>query len=198
MGEEEKIPFLQSSLPDLWCAAYAIRFPDSNPMFIDIKSFQVIFDLTSKAEEHSADWREDRVIAVHGLSTPPQTGRDAARMRGYLGKTYEVFGPDTDKGHFIAHSAGGDVLDSVAWFPQDRRLNRGWSEEGRQFRDMERYCANNPGVFLFSRPLYADRTTRPSHLEFGILRDGHLAIRLFNNRRTPATPSPPPSGYPTG
>lgn len=107
----------------------------------------------------------------------------AVLTRGYLGKTGEVFGEGYDKGHFIAHSAGGDVLDSVAWFPQERRLNRRWSAPGNRYRKMETYCANNPGTFMFSRPIYHDRTFWPSCLEFGILRSGILEVEVFDNRR---------------
>lgn len=100
-----------------------------------------------------------------------------------IGFTGEVFGEGYDKGHFIAHSAGGDSLECVAWFPQRRRLNRRWSAPGGRYRDMETYCARNPGTFMFSRPIYDDATFWPAFLEFGVLRDGVLEIEAFDNRR---------------
>lgn len=179
----EQAGFLKDVLAELWCEDYAAGLDVCQPNFIDIASFCVIFDLAAWAGDCVGERQEDRVIAVYGLSAPPQARRDAARMRGYLGKTGEVFGEGYDKGHFIAHSAGGDVLDSVAWFPQERRLNRGWSKSGSRYREMETYCANNPGTFMFSRPIYQDFTFWPAFLEFGILRDGALKVEVFDNQR---------------
>jgi len=103
-------------------------------------------------------------------------------MRGYLGRTCEAYGDGYDKGHFIGHSLGGGVLDSVNWFRQERRLNRGWSSEGRVYRRMERYCAVHPGTFVFSRPIYDTLTDRPDVIEFGMLRGGKLDVCQFRNR----------------
>lgn len=183
--EAGHIDFLQEILPDLWCDEYAAGLEVCQPNFIDIGTFCVVFDLAISAGECAGERQEDRVIAVYGLSAPPKAKRDAARMRGYLGKTGEVFGEGYDKGHFIAHSAGGDILDSVAWFPQERRLNRGWSEPGSRYRQMETFCADNPGTFMFSRPIYHGRTFWPAFLEFGILRNGALEVEAFDNRRAP-------------
>ena len=36
--------------------------------------------------------------------------------------------------------------------------------------EMESYCFENSGAFLFSRPVYTDNSARPSGLEFGLLR----------------------------
>lgn len=68
-------------------------------------------------------------------------------------------------------------------FVQRRDLNRGWSTEGRRYREMEKYCVLHPGTFCFSRPLYADETAIPAFLEFGILKpDGELWVECFDNR----------------
>ncbi|MBF0095689.1 MAG: hypothetical protein HQL34_14225, partial [Alphaproteobacteria bacterium] len=150
---------------------------------IDIGTFRVIFDLTSMDCSNS-EIQEDRVIAILGRSCPPAVPRDAGRMRGFLGPTRDVFGEGYDKGHFIAHSLGGDVLDSLNWFRQEHRLNRGWSDEGRAYRRLERLCAGRPGTFLFSRPLYLTPSARPDHLEFGVLIDCRLEVCRFDNRRT--------------
>lgn len=46
--------------------------------------------------------------------------------------------------------------------------------------DMERYCARNPGTFLFNRPLYSDGSDCPSAIEYGVLGpDGTLHVRCF-------------------
>ena len=34
-------------------------------------------------------------------------------------------------------------------FPQLRSLNRGWSKEGKLYREMETYVAANPGTMFF-------------------------------------------------
>jgi hypothetical protein len=102
---------------------------------------------------------------------------DDGRLRGWLGRTNVTFGSDWDKGHFIAHSIGGavDGLEANV-FLQLRAVNRGG------YRRMERYCAANPGVLCFSRPLYRDSSARPSQVEFGVLKaTGEWWIELFEN-----------------
>lgn len=62
-------------------------------------------------------------------------------------------------------------------FLQKRSVNRGG------YRRLERYCAANPGVLCFSRPVYADPSAVPIRVEFGVLRaDGVLEIEVFENR----------------
>lgn len=183
VAEEDKIGFLADRLPDMWSADYEDHVAACQLNFIDIGTFCVIFDLAQAAGGNADERQEDRVVAIYGLSCPPKAARDAARMRGYLGKTRDIFGAGFDKGHFIAHSAGGDILDSVNWFPQERRLNRGWSEQGSLYRSLERYCAANPDTFMFSRPIYSSPTTWPDFLEFGVLRGGALEVLVFDNRR---------------
>jgi hypothetical protein len=41
-------------------------------------------------------------------------------------------------------------------FVQLRTLNRGWSAEGKRFRETEAHCEANPGTFCFNRPTYDD------------------------------------------
>ena len=59
-------------------------------------------------------------------------------------------------------------------FIQKRSLNRGWSDEGKGFRLLEKYCATNPGAFCFSRPTYFDQTAKSAFVEFGILKSQKL------------------------
>ena len=63
-----------------------------------------------------------------------------------------------------------DRQDLPGPFPQRRELNRGWSDEGKRFRAMERYVAGHPGAFFYHRPLY-DETWIPDRLEYGVLVD---------------------------
>lgn len=75
-----------------------------------------------------------------------------------------------------AHSIGGDL--NVNVFSQDRNLNRGISEQGKIYRQMEKYCLENLGTFCFSRPVYADSTSIPRWLEVGLIKeDGNLGHR---------------------
>ncbi len=93
------------------------------------------------------------------------------------------------KGTLHCHSVGGavDRLE-VNVFIQRRDLNRGWSEEGRRYVAMEKYAASHPGTFLFSRPLYEDQTSRPTFLEYGVLKEtGELWVEVFDNREATLT-----------
>jgi hypothetical protein len=67
-------------------------------------------------------------------------------------------------------------------FSQERRLNRGWSPQGKLYRQMETYCYEQPGTFCFSRPVYADGSSVPRWLEFGLLKsDQTLWVEVFDN-----------------
>ena len=86
-----------------------------------------------------------------------------------------------DRGHFLGHASGG-VLD-MNLFPHRRELNRGWSAEGRIFREMERFVAANRGVFFYHRPIYDDDSWIPSQLEYGVLvEDDGWWGGLFQNK----------------
>lgn len=194
LNDQEFAAFVEHHLVDHWCDEYYSEVSVANPQVMDIGSFTVIFDFTASLDDsdfQGGSRQADRVIAIYGRSCPPQAVRDAVRMRGFLGETFDVFGHGYDKGHFIAHTAGGDILDSVNWFRQERRLNRGWSEQGKIYRKMERFCAVHPGTFLFARPIYGNSTADPDRLEFGILRDGALDAWIFDNRsQSPNAPAP--------
>jgi hypothetical protein len=177
---DEGLVTLKKGLDGLWLDDYVPSSPCSTAHYIDISTFTVIFDLGRQGDPGAP--QDGRVVGIFGCSSPPKDKRDAYRMRGYLGKTSEVFGEGFDKGHFIAHSAGGDALDSINWFPQERKLNRGWSDQGVRYREMETYCAKTPGTFMMARPIYHDTSARPALLEFGILRNRVLEVCLFDNR----------------
>ena len=84
----------------------------------------------------------------------------------------------------MAHELGGNVTGMEAnVFIQRRSLNRGWSTEGKIYRAMERYCRDHAGTFCFSRPFYGDETSKPSFIEFGVLRAADdLWVQIFDNR----------------
>lgn len=186
---EAAIAFLLEELPYLWRDAY-IRMTAHATDIVRWRngSFEYIYDDYASLEamgtvpyDHNA---EARLVAAFGRSEPRKTARDDSRLRGWVGATEKMFGRTWDKGHFIAHSIGGavDGLEANV-FVQRRDFNRGWSKEGRRFREMEKYCTLNPGTFCFSRPLYADQTAKPAFLEFGVLKsDAVLWVERFDNR----------------
>ncbi|HEY1045770.1 MAG TPA: hypothetical protein VGF79_04980 [Bacteroidia bacterium] len=179
--------YLQEHLIKIWINDYKTqcnRLTDIGSMYNG--SFEYIYDdcesLLRKGVIND-DSIESRMLAVTGTSSPKISKRDDYRLKGWLGKTETIFGKEWDKGHFIAHSIGG-AIDSIEInvFPQKRALNRGWSEEGKIFRKMETYCFENPDTYCFTRPIYSDQSSRPSFLEFGILKhDKTLWTETFNN-----------------
>jgi len=87
-----------------------------------------------------------------------------------------------DRGHFLGHASGGQL--DVNLFPQSRTLNRGWSEQGKIYRRMERFVAANLGTFFYHRPVYDDSTWIPRALEYGVLRaDRDWWTAEFDNRK---------------
>ena len=70
-------------------------------------------------------------------------------------------------------------------FRQHRALNRGWSEQGKRFRALEREAAL-PDVFYYGHLLYEDDSAYPAELESGLLRDTELHVERFRNRFPPS------------
>ncbi len=118
---------------------------------------------------------ENRIIGVYGTSVAPKAARDKSRMAGFpLGSSGA--GRRVHRGHAIGHSVGGPD-EGFNLFTQDASVNL-----GREWRSLERYCASHAGTFLFVRCAYADLSSVPSALEFGILKAaGHLHVRRFSN-----------------
>jgi hypothetical protein len=186
LDTEALISFLSAELPSLWIEEYKEMTPrQTHVVAAAFQGFQYLFDYYSVFDFDSAKITysrsgEDRLVAAFGISAAPRSIRDRSRMRGWCGATEKAFGSAWDKGHFIAHSIGGGLAINV--FQQRREVNRGWSEAGRLYRSMERYCSTNPGTFCFSRPLYEDLTGCPSALEFGFLQaSGGLWVEQFKN-----------------
>jgi hypothetical protein len=177
--------FLQEHLPFQWRDVYVqTAGHQTNLVRFWFRTFEYICDVYSELEvtgEVPYDQTiEDRVVAVLGASARAEEERDASRMRGWVGPTEEFVGSERDKGHFMAHSIGGGL--DVNVFSQDRRLNRGWSSQGKIYRQMETYCYEQPGTFCFSRPIYADGSNIPRWLEFGLLKtDQTLWVEVFDN-----------------
>jgi hypothetical protein len=166
---------------DALCRGYIEQQPDAS-----------LFEITQSNVIFVWDMEAERVVLVYGLSAAPRSIRDASRMRGFPDpnasmQAVDASGALADRGHFVAHTAGGPL--DMNLFPQRRDLNRGWSAQGKQYRSMEQYLADHPDTFFYHRPIYADGTWVPAELELAILRsDEDWWICLFSNRgiETPA------------
>jgi len=163
---------LVAELPYLWLDRYTTMCDGQvNVLRITVLDLEYLFDFCTEIGAP----REDRVVVAFGRSRPGDVSRPSSRIAGFPGSDDRG-----DRGHFIAHSGGGGV--DINLFHQDQQVNRGWSVEGKEFRRMERYYADHPGTFCFSRPAYKDATARPSLLEVGILRrDLTFWIASFSN-----------------
>jgi hypothetical protein len=181
---ETIVGVITAEMPAAWLARYKrMCTGPTNVLVVAQHGFDYLFDYTADLIARgllaAVPGREDRLVAAFGRSQRPVAGRPASRIAGFPGSDDRG-----DRGHFIAHASGGGS--DINLFHQDAHLNRGWSPQGKHYRKMERYCAANPGLFCFSRPIYDDPSARPVELEFGVLRpDRTFWIELFDNQ--PAT-----------
>lgn len=155
-----------------WVNTY---FIDSRNLIGDITiqrffNYTFIYDYTGNPVNKGIDAcsiPDSRVVGVFGISNIEINKSNRSMMKKFLGKpgAYDCLGGKYDRGHFIAHLSGGPI--DINLFPQRRDINRGWSIEGKKYREMERFIAANPGIFVFSRPLYGDFSCCPYEIEFG-------------------------------
>jgi hypothetical protein len=140
-----------------------------------------LFDFASSAELP----QEDRTVAAWALTLADIGQRDAAYQRGFP-MTPSPGDERVDRGHLIPHLSGGEFGPNI--FRQDRALNRGWSEQGKKYRALEREAAATPGTFFFGHLIYSDDSAYPRDIEVGIPRGGVLAVERFDNRPRSAAP----------
>jgi len=192
---DEGIQKLSEELPYQWADAYKKMSPHpTNIWRIKRDGFEYLFDcsseLVSRGDVASDKAVEDRIVVVHGFSRAIHQRRQDSLMRKQpLGPVEFIrshSNPEPvsqnkyDKGHFIGHALGG--LLHINLFPQSKRINRGWSELGKLYRKMERYCEKNPDTYCFSRPIYVGYSGHPRFIEFGVLKsDGELWVNQFPN-----------------
>lgn len=169
------VAIIREEMPQAWFARYERMCErPTNVLAMTVHGFDYLFDYVSDPAAAIAD-AEDRLVVAFGVSLPAAGKRPKSRIAGFPGS-------DTrgDRGHFAAHAAGGGS--DINLFHQAAALNRGWSAEGRVYRDMERYCAAHAGTFFFSRPIYTDATARPAEIEFGVLRQERTFwVETFDN-----------------
>jgi hypothetical protein len=179
-GLDALVRHLREQFPLRWREVYlAATSHVTNIVQLESGNFEYVCDLYAELEmlgEVPFDQTvEDRVIGVLGFSTPMKAARND-HQRGWI---EDSFGYSRDRGHFMAHRVSG-AFNGI--FSQERNLNRGWSEQGKLYRRMENYCYEHPGTFCFSRPVYADGTSVPRWLEFGLIREeGTLWVEVFDN-----------------
>lgn len=177
--------FLRRNLPERWREIYvAAAAHPTNIVHFESGSFEYFYDLYSQLEatgEIAYDQTvQDRVVAALGVSARAEVERKGRWTRQWISEADELFRASRDDGHFMAHCIGGS--EEINVFSQDRALNRGWSPQGKLYRQMETYCHENPGTFCFSRPIYCDGSRVPRWLEFGLLRsDQTLWVEVFDN-----------------
>ncbi len=178
---ETLVTAMRDGLPQAWLSRYErMCVGPTNVLVVPAEGFEYLFDystdLIARGLLPASPGREDRVVVAFGSSLRASVARPASRIAGFPGSDDRG-----DRGHFLAHAAGGGV--DINLFHQELRLNRGRSPEGKLYRTMERYCATHPGTFCFSRPLYNDEGARPAEIEFGVLRqDGTLWVEVFDNQ----------------
>jgi hypothetical protein len=192
---DEGILKLSEELQYVWADAYKQVNPHpANIWRIKRDGFEYLFDCVSdlvlRGDVAGNNAVEDRIVVVHGFSQAiHQQRRDSLMRKQPLGPVEFIRAHSDpscasenryDKGHFIGHAFGG--LLHINLFPQSKKINRGWSELGKLYRKMERYCEKNPGTYCFSRPVYAGYSAHPRLIEFGVLKgDGSLWVQQFPN-----------------
>jgi hypothetical protein len=172
--------FVRETLADRWLDAYRAA-TDWTPELLEIALGECVYLFDAAPTLRGSSAGEDRVVATWGRSSRPTAPRDRSRMAGFLPGRAQWADRGRDRGHLIAHGAGGGL--DINLVPQVASLNRGRSPQGKRWRALERYAAERPGTPLFVRPVYADGTWVSSAIEFGLLRDGALHTELFTNEQ---------------
>jgi hypothetical protein len=173
--------FVRTALVGPWLEIYDAVTPWATEVLeIRQRSVVFLFDAALTTRQLTSEGAASRVVAAWGSSATPEMPRDRARMAGFLRLPETWSGRRLDRGHFVAHAAGG-ALD-LNLFPQASHLNRGRSKEGRLWRRMERYAATHPGTPLFVRPTYDGGGWTPAALELGLLLDTGVWCERFSNQ----------------
>ena len=94
-----------------------------------------LFDAAPTLKRVADRAADDRAVAVWGRSRPPDRRRERSRLAGLLPNPLSWSRLELDRGHLVAHAAGGGL--DLNLFPQLSSLNRGRSEAGRRWRRME-------------------------------------------------------------
>ena len=163
----------KNQLLDLAEDLYVADVPTAELVTFSHGTAEYLFD--TAGEPHA-----ERTVLTVGRPEAPAEARDATYQRGYpLPGRYA--NRAVDRGHFIPYTAGG--LYGPNLFVQDRALNRGWSEQGKRYRALERRAiAEAPNSLMFILPHYIDETDVPGFLNVGVVDAAGLAVDTFRNR----------------
>jgi len=176
------MPLVPAEVGEVLLGAVAERYervcPDCSLVQFMQSGATYLFDLASAV----GAGQEDRTVAAWTVTPATVNKRDVFHQRGFP-LAADPGGPPADRGHLIPNLSGGEFGPNI--FRQDRSLNRGWSQEGRRFRALEREAAAIPGTFYFGHLLCDDDTADPVEIEIGILRGGTLHVERFQNRFPP-------------
>lgn len=173
--------FSRGALLEAWTARY-VATTSWEPVLLEVEqgSVKFLFDAAPTLNSVDGDGRaSDRVVGVWGRSAAPTAGRDRGRLGGFLPDASRWSGRDRDRGHLVAHAAGGGL--DMNLIPQASMLNRGRSPAGRRWRSMEKHAARHPGAPLFVCPVYDGPGWEPAWLEYGLVVDGRLWFERFAN-----------------
>jgi hypothetical protein len=158
-----------------WASAYVDDTADAYLLEFSYNGYTFLFDQASAGAGSHAD----RTVCAWGPTVLSSKPRDAAYQRGYPSPNGRAE-RDLDKGHMIPNQVAGEYGPNI--YPQDRALNRGWSEEGKRYRALEREGAATPGTWFACRLLYADDSDFPAWVELAIGRATGMYVERFRNR----------------
>ena len=185
---EGVLNFFKEDLSSYWVQLYK---SESNNYYGDITiqnylRYTFIYDFTGDPITQGIEGcsiPDSRVVGVFGITDNQINHENRRLMKGFLGAagSYDCLGGKYDRGHFIANLSGGPI--AINLYPQRRDVNRGWSAEGKRYREMEKYIAAHPGIFVFSRPIYNDFSCRPNSVIFGYCTtDMKVIVEEFPNK----------------
>lgn len=148
-------------LADAWSASYARQTGNQ------------LFDIELGACTYTFDTAAGRLVCVRGHSTAPSGPRDASRQKGHPSA------PKGDhKGHVIAHRMGGGFDINIV--NQSASVNL-----GKQWLNIERLAAENPGTALAVHMIYEDDSDRPAAFEYGYDHpESGFQVEHFHNPRS--------------
>lgn len=155
---------LDNVLPPVWLDGYAAQGGEILEVTLggsagDNGAFTYMFDLQPTNSK-----TDSRVVAVWGMSgSEPASTRDSGRIAGLLKGFWSKKFPGRDRGHFMAHTMGGEM--DINLFPQ-----LSWVNRGGIWREMEKYAVVHPGTFSFVRPIYRGSNWTPDRLEYGLFK----------------------------
>lgn len=175
------MPLVHAELGRVLLDAVAKRYQSQRPVCSLVEFEQTgatyLFDLASSVGAE----QEDRTVAAWAVTPSTIVKRDVSYQRGFP-LPPDPDGTPVDRGHLIPHLSGGEFGPNI--FRQHRGLNRGWSEQGKRFRALEREAAA-PGAFYYGHLLYQDDTAYPGEIETGVLCESGLHVGRFRNRFAP-------------